>query len=337
MKFLVIGLGSMGKRRIRCLKRLGYSDVTGFDLREDRCQEVLQKYEIKAESDWKSAKQVAAEVWIISTPPNLHMNYAFQAIEQKKHFFTEAGVSSDKMNNLINELANNNIIGVPSCTMRYYEGPKKIKELVQNGSIGRPLFFVYHWGQYLPTWHVYESYQDFYVSKRETGACREIVPFNLEWLVDIFGIPKTISCLKDKISDLNADIDDIYQLQLKFENSMMGNLIVEVFSQPAVNLIRVAGTKGTIEFDQHENKFRLYKTEEDKWTQIDLDKGLAEKDYLYAEEPYVEEMKDFIGGILGEKQYPYTFSDDLKIMNLLQKAEQSADQGSHIKTSPNLQ
>ena len=337
MKFLVIGLGSMGKRRIRCLKRLGYNDITGFDLREDRCQEVVQKYEIKSESDWESAKKVPADAWVISTPPNLHMNYAFQAIEQKKHFFTEAGVSVDRMNNLINELGNSNIVGVPSCTMRYYEGPKKIKELVQNGSIGRPLFFVYHWGQYLPTWHVYERYQDFYVSKRETGACREIVPFQLEWLVDIFGTPKTISCLKDKISGLDADIDDIYQLQLKFENGMMGNLIVEVFSQPAVNLIRVAGTEGTIEFDQHENKFRLYKTEDTKWTEVELDAGLAEKGYIYAEEPYVEEMKDFISGILGEKQYPYTFADDQKILNLLQKAEQSADQGSHIKTSLNLQ
>ena len=211
MKFLVIGLGSMGKRRIRCLKRLGYNEITGFDLREDRCQEVLQKYEIKAESDWESAKQVPADAWVISTPPNLHMNYAFQAVEQKKHFFTEAGVSVDRMNNLINALENSKIVGVPSCTMRYYEGPKKIKELVQNGSIGRPLFFVYHWGQYLPTWHVYERYEDFYVSKRETGACREIVPFVLEWLVDIFGIPKAISCLKDKISDLDADIDDIFQ------------------------------------------------------------------------------------------------------------------------------
>ena len=136
---------------------------------------------------------------------------------------------------------------------------------------------------------------------------------------------------------LDADIDDIYQLQLQFENGMMGNLIVEVFSQPAVNLIRVAGTEGTIEFDQHENKFRLYKTEEEKWVQIELNKGLAEEGYLYAEEPYVEEMKDFISGILGEKQYPYTFADDLKILNQLQKAEQSADQGSHIKTSLNLQ
>ena len=34
MKFLIVGLGSMGKRRIRCLKALGFeSHITGFDKR----------------------------------------------------------------------------------------------------------------------------------------------------------------------------------------------------------------------------------------------------------------------------------------------------------------
>ena len=36
MKFLVIGLGSMGKRRVRCLQALHYTDIVGFDPREDR-------------------------------------------------------------------------------------------------------------------------------------------------------------------------------------------------------------------------------------------------------------------------------------------------------------
>ena len=36
MKFLQIGLGSMGKRRIRCLHALGHRDIVAFDPREDR-------------------------------------------------------------------------------------------------------------------------------------------------------------------------------------------------------------------------------------------------------------------------------------------------------------
>ena len=44
MKFLIIGLGSMGKRRIRNLQYLGYSKIFGFDLNEDRRQEAVNKY-----------------------------------------------------------------------------------------------------------------------------------------------------------------------------------------------------------------------------------------------------------------------------------------------------
>ena len=44
MIFLVIGLGSMGKRRVRCLQTLQIKDIIGFDLREDRRLEAKNKY-----------------------------------------------------------------------------------------------------------------------------------------------------------------------------------------------------------------------------------------------------------------------------------------------------
>lgn len=43
MNFLVVGLGSMGKRRIRNLQYLKAGEIIGFDLREDRCQEARKK------------------------------------------------------------------------------------------------------------------------------------------------------------------------------------------------------------------------------------------------------------------------------------------------------
>ena len=47
-KFLVIGLGSMGKRRVRCLMALGVEseNIIGIDNREDRCVEAREKYGI---------------------------------------------------------------------------------------------------------------------------------------------------------------------------------------------------------------------------------------------------------------------------------------------------
>jgi len=48
MKFLIIGLGSMGKRRIRCLHKLGYENVVGIDPRDDRRKESIDFYDITA-------------------------------------------------------------------------------------------------------------------------------------------------------------------------------------------------------------------------------------------------------------------------------------------------
>ena len=47
MKFLVIGLGSMGKRRVRNLQALGVVNIAGFDVRADRRQEAQDKYGIQ--------------------------------------------------------------------------------------------------------------------------------------------------------------------------------------------------------------------------------------------------------------------------------------------------
>ena len=43
---IVIGLGSMGKRRIRCLLALDIKKIIGVDVREDRRLEVEEKYGI---------------------------------------------------------------------------------------------------------------------------------------------------------------------------------------------------------------------------------------------------------------------------------------------------
>ena len=50
MNFLVVGLGSMGKRRVRCLQALGYRDVNGFDSRADRRKEAQERYKRYTES-----------------------------------------------------------------------------------------------------------------------------------------------------------------------------------------------------------------------------------------------------------------------------------------------
>ena len=51
--FLIVGLGSMGKRRIRTLHANEEKNIIGFDIRIDRRKEAEKKYNIQTIDDFK--------------------------------------------------------------------------------------------------------------------------------------------------------------------------------------------------------------------------------------------------------------------------------------------
>ncbi len=330
MRFLIVGLGSMGKRRVRNLQALKAGEIIGFDPRDDRCQEAQSKYGIKVYKNFECAMAADPDALVISTSPDLHMQYADGALNAGKHFFTEASVTDGGMAEVIKRLGAQKVVGVPSCTMRFYPGPKKIKELIDGGRIGRVLFFTYHSGQYLPDWHPWEDYRKFYVAKKETGACREIVPFELVWLVWAFGGIERVSCMKDKVGDLEVNIDDLYQLLLKFRNGVIGHLLVDVLARPDVRHMRIIGTQGILEWIPKQNEIRASNMNDYSWEAIKTDQGTVEAQYVNPEEPYIEEMNRFVRAIQGQEDFGYTYDEDHQILQILYKAEESSGGFKHV-------
>ena len=76
LKILVIGLGSMGKRRIRLLKAINSSIVVyGVDKDNERCIQVSNEYKIKTYtnlSDVLYGMDIKPDAAIISTSPLSH-------------------------------------------------------------------------------------------------------------------------------------------------------------------------------------------------------------------------------------------------------------------------
>lgn len=316
----------MGKRRIRNLQFLNQESIIGFDPRVDRCKEAFEKYGVKTFDDISVALNEKPDAMVISTPPDLHMKYAKIALENRIHFFTEASVVQDEMPEVIEMLKRSAIIGLPSCTMRYHPIVNKIRELLAKNTIGNPLSFIYHSGQYLPDWHPWEDYRKFYVSKRETGACREIVPFELVWLIDLFGKIKTVTGRKSKLSNLEADIDDMYNVLLEFNNGIEATMTVDVIARYPYRQIKILGETGVIFADWSERIVKYY-TKESGWTENKSNDGDIEKGYIHGEGPYIEEMNHFLETIQNKINQPYSFEDDLDILKILESIESSSDKG----------
>lgn len=319
MKVLQIGLGSMGKRRIRNLQYLGYNNIIGFDLRVDRLKESKELYNIEIVNDIKKIDLEAITHIIVSTPPNMHSEYILWGLENKKHVFVEASVVDDGYDYIIELSEKTDVVLAPSCTMRFDPLNNKVKEILDSKVLGKNVFLQHHFGLYLPFWHPYESINDFYVSNKETGAAREIVPFDLVYISWFMGKPKgKISGLISKNEILDADIDDIYSLQYKTENNCHIQFTIDVISKKAYRTTRIVCENGSIELDTVKGELSIYNAIDKKWeiynrTQLSRTKSI--------EEMYVLEMEKFIEATNGKEEWEYNIKDDLEVLNWLYLAE----------------
>ncbi len=138
-RFLVVGLGSMGKRRIRNLQALGKKEIFGFDPRADRRDEARSKYGVTVFDSFEKATEADPDALIISTPPDRHAEYAVKACEIRRHAFVEASVSdAGEVENLRRLSAEQGVIVVPSCTMHFFPGPSAVRAALASGRADQP-------------------------------------------------------------------------------------------------------------------------------------------------------------------------------------------------------
>jgi len=325
MKFLQVGLGSMGKRRLRCLKKLGFDDILAYDLSFERRKEVEEKYGVVTIDKLNDMDFLEIDAVIISTPPDKHDEYIEFAIKIKKPAFVEASVVLGKLEELEKAASKAGVLIAPSCTLRYHAGIKKIIEIAKSGKYGKVTNFTYHSGQYLPDWHPYENVKDFYVSNKETGAAREIVPFELAWLVDITGFPIGVKGFNGKTMDVGADIDDTYVITMKFKNNIYGILNIDAVSRYATRNFILNMEKAQILWRWDENNIKLYDANTKNWSTIEYALGAAAKGYNknIAEDMYVDELNAFIKAANGEGKFPNTLEEDIAVLKVLEAAEKS--------------
>ena len=131
--------------------------------------------------------------------------------------------------------------------------------------------------------------------------------------------------MKDKVSKLDADIDDVYYLTVACENQLYGSLCVDVLSRVPVRTLSIIGEKGNIFWDFNQKNVKLYLAEKNEWTEYDEPSAMKEKGYTYEENVYIEEMKYFISLLNGETNATYDFKDDWNVLKLLYLAEKSSE------------
>lgn len=256
MRFIVIGcLGSMGRRRIRCLKSLGHENIVGYDVADYKkanptCwyTDMLDEIENFLENPMGIYEKV--DGIIVSVPPLQKQPYINLAAQYNIPCFCEADIktydtkyiqikrslecekcwySPDRCrfltgcNNDCNKAENMRTIKTftnnyySSASMRFYPAIQKIKEILDAGTLGKVYTFTYHCGNSLYDWHPGTNMKTYYAATKEAGGCKEIFPFELSWLSMLFGTPVDAKGFIDKkLDDKDIMADDVFATTVKF-------------------------------------------------------------------------------------------------------------------------
>ncbi len=324
--FYVIGLGSMGKRRIRNLfaLRVSAAKIFGFDPDEKRRREAEDLFGIETEADFERGfASWKPDVFIISTPPDKHSKYFLFAAKRKIHFFVEVTTVDDGYYKLL-PLLNPSFIAAPSATFRYAPGVLKLRAMIEKGIIGKPLSFQHYLGQYLPDWHPYEDYRSVYFSKKKTGGAREMFPYELQWLNFLAGSGiARASGIVAKVSGLAMDADDVYSAVVRYKNGIIGSVNIDLLNSTATRTLRIVGSEGTLEWDWLLRTITILKPKgKSRVVRMKAEKKL--KHYNTTENIYIAETKAFLDAVSGKKAYPYSFAEDKAILDVLYAGEKSS-------------
>lgn len=329
----VIGLGSMGKRRIRLIKS-NFPDVNiiGIDNSEERCREVEDLFNIKTLSNSDEFfENNDCEAVFISTPPLTHSKIINDALNNNLSVFTEINLVKEMYDENIDLADENELTLFLSSTQLYRKEINYITSKISN--FNKTTNYIYHIGNYLPDWHPWESYKNFFVGNKKTNGCREILTIEMPWIVNTFGEIKRVHVSKNKIADLEVDYPDSFFVNVIHKNGSNGVLIIDLVSRHAVRNLEIINEDGYIQWDGTPEGLKEWNPNSNELNEINLyDEISNQEDYnqTIIENAYLEEIKDFFNTLNSNQKHGlYSFEKDKYILDVIDIIEEIDDKKSY--------
>lgn len=324
MKVIIIGLGSMGKRRIRLLLEHQGITIFGIDSNPGRCQEVIEKFGIRCFSSISEAVSLEQiDAAMICTSPLSHAGIIKECLSNNLHVFTEINLVSDGYKENMALAKSKGLVLFLSSTFLYQSETLKIIERVKSSNVSK-LNYLYHVGQYLPDWHPWESYNNYFIGNPRTNGCREILTIDLPWIVTAFGDIKSVQVLKSKNSNLNIEYNDNYLIMLEHESGAKGVFAVDVVARKAVRHFEVYGEDLYVTWEGTPETLIEFSFDEKEDIQLLLGETtdhIEGYSNLIDENPYRDEIKAFLDAISDGRQPRWDFAKDLSLLEVIDEIE----------------
>ncbi len=338
MRIVIIGLGSMGKRRMRLLHEIGIKrntdmELLGVDGRDDRRLEAESMaadngFTIRTAGSLDELTDICPvndiDAAVISTSPLSHASIIKDCLERGLNVFTELNLVADGYDDNMAFAAKKGVKLFLSSTPIYREEVRYITDRIWKSPDKGKLNYTYHVGQYLPDWHPWESYKDFFIGSKRTNGCREILAVELPWMIRAFGAIESVRVQSMRQTGLDIDFDDCYNILIRHEGGNMGVFTVDVTSRVAVSDLKIMGENTYITWDGTPEGLVSYdpatgeKTVPPLYDHVEHREGYSQ---VIVENMYLNELDAFLEYLEKGTEPVYGFKQDKEVLDLIDEIE----------------
>ena len=310
-KLLIVGVGSIGERHVRCFLQTGRVDVTICDTNENLRCSVAERYEIAGQfKSLDEALNYGVDAAVIATPAALHIPLAIQTAHEGVHLLIEKplSVSMEGLDELARICAEQKLTAAVAYVMRTHPALAEARKAIQLKQFGKPLQVVTVSGQNFPFYR--PTYRDTYYADRASGggAVQDALTHfvnAVEWIV---GPVDRLLADADHLSLPGVEVEDTVHV-IAHHGETLAAYTLNQHQAPNESTITIACERGTVRISLHSNSWAFMQDPQSEWTVRTF--AALERDDLF-----IRQANAFLDAISGKAEVICTLDEGAATLNV---------------------
>jgi predicted dehydrogenase len=322
--FLVAGSGSIGRRHLANLRRLGQTDAALY--RTGRRDSAAPAADAPEEFDLARALAARPRAVLVCNPSALHLEVALAAARSGASLLVEKPLSHtlEGTDALAREVRERGLVALVGFQYRFHPGLLRVKRWLEDGALGRVLSARVHWGEDLSSWHPGEDWRRSYAARADLGggAVRTLChPFDyLRWLLgEAVSVQAEVSS-----AALRLDVEDLAHVTLRFEGGAVASVTLDYVQRPRTHGLEIVGTSGRACWSDEDGSAYLHDAARGRTSPFLPPPGFSRNDV------FLDEMRHFLACLDGREEPSCTIEDGRAAVQIAAAALRSAEEGRRI-------
>jgi predicted dehydrogenase len=318
---LIIGVGSIGERHLRCFQATGRAELSFVEINAALRQTVAERYGIRrAHACLESALAEHPEAAVIATPAPLHVPLATRLADSGIHVLIEKPLSTtlEGANRLRSIVQERRVIAAVAYVYRLHPALAAMRQALASGRFGRPVQLVAVCGQHFPTYR--PAYRTIYYTDRASGggAIQDALTHLIdagEWLIG--PVERLVTDAAHQVLE-GVQVEDTVHV-LTRQGSALGCYALNQHQAPDEMTITVICDRGTARCEFHHNRWQWMTQPGDAWHDEPI--GPLERDTLFT-----LQANAFLDAVEHASDPPCSLDEGIQTLRVNLAALASADQ-----------